>query len=149
MNALRPFSIASGGAAYSIDSAVANAAAPGRYAGTASGMANADTRRKFEAMTLSVMIGSMLPQRVKGPFGAGSAGEMWKSLFAREIANVLSADGRLKLLPEAPDGGARLQNATSVRRISEGGGRGLEERAPAFNSQSSAAIGEWLTTTNR
>ena len=109
---------------------------------------NPDSRRQFEAMTLSVMIGYMLPKGARGPFGAGSAGEMWKSLFAREIANVLSADGRLKLLPVATAGGADPQNETAVRRMSEGGKRDVEARAPAFSSRSSASIGEWLTTTH-
>lgn len=47
----------------------------------------------FEAMILSQFVETMLPDNAETVFGKGSAGEIWKSMLAEQVANQLAASG--------------------------------------------------------
>lgn len=48
---------------------------------------------KFEAMVLGTFIQSMLPEEAGTVYGDGMAGEMWKSLLAQQLGDVMSERG--------------------------------------------------------
>ncbi|GAA0770984.1 hypothetical protein E1180_11970 [Roseibium denhamense] len=48
---------------------------------------------KFEAMILTQFVETMLPQNAEAVFGKGTAGEIWKSMLAEQVANQLAASG--------------------------------------------------------
>ncbi len=49
--------------------------------------------RKFEAMVLQSFIKEMLPKDGQDVFGKGTAGDVWKSMLAEQIAGVVSSRG--------------------------------------------------------
>lgn len=53
----------------------------------------AQPMRKFEAMVLQTFIENMLPKEGSAVYGKGMSGEMWKSLMAEKIADVMSERG--------------------------------------------------------
>ncbi|WP_417709247.1 rod-binding protein [Roseibium aggregatum] len=48
---------------------------------------------KFEAMILGQFVETMLPDDSEAVFGSGTAGEIWKSMLAEQVANQLAASG--------------------------------------------------------
>ncbi|WP_269581826.1 rod-binding protein [Roseibium sp. Sym1] len=48
---------------------------------------------KFEAMILTQFVETMLPDDAEMVFGKGSAGEIWKSMLAEQVATQLAASG--------------------------------------------------------
>ncbi|MDG4648644.1 rod-binding protein [Roseibacterium sp. SDUM158017] len=54
----------------------------------------ADTAREFEAMFLSQTVDEMLKTVPQGLMGGGHAEEMWRSFFARAIAEEIADGGR-------------------------------------------------------
>ncbi|MDO9418260.1 rod-binding protein [Pararhizobium sp.] len=72
-------------------------------ADTASGLGDTNNRakstevppayRKFEAMVLQNFVKSMLPAENEEIYGKGVAGDMWKSMMAEQIGNVIAEDG--------------------------------------------------------
>ena len=59
----------------------------------ASGKAIPETYRKFEAMVLQNFVKSMLPAESEEIYGKGTAGEMWRSMMADEMGQVISKRG--------------------------------------------------------
>ncbi|MDQ0319179.1 Rod binding domain-containing protein [Pararhizobium capsulatum DSM 1112] len=49
-----------------------------------------ETYRKFEAMVLQNFVKSMLPTDSEEVYGKGTAGNMWKSMMAEQVANVMA-----------------------------------------------------------
>jgi peptidoglycan hydrolase FlgJ len=49
--------------------------------------------QKFEAMVLQTFLQSMLPQDAENVYGAGIAGDMWKSFLAQELAQQMARAG--------------------------------------------------------
>ncbi len=49
--------------------------------------------QKFEAMVLQTFLQSMLPQDAENVYGAGIAGDMWKSFLAQELARQMAGAG--------------------------------------------------------
>jgi len=49
--------------------------------------------RKFEAMVLQTFIQNMLPKDGAAVYGKGMAGDMWKSLMAEKMAEVMAERG--------------------------------------------------------
>jgi len=47
----------------------------------------------FEAMILTQFVETMLPDNAEMVFGKGSAGEIWKSMLAEQVATQLAASG--------------------------------------------------------
>lgn len=52
-----------------------------------------ETYRKFEAMVLQNFVKSMLPNDSENVFGKGTSGEIWKSMMAEQIGDVLAKGG--------------------------------------------------------
>lgn len=53
--------------------------------------------QKFEAYILQNFLEAMLPKNNDAVYGAGLAGDMWKSMLAEEISSTVAANGRLGL----------------------------------------------------
>lgn len=49
-----------------------------------------ETYRKFEAMVLQNFVKSMLPAESEDVYGKGTAGDIWKSMMAEQVANVMA-----------------------------------------------------------
>lgn len=60
--------------------------------GTASAK-SPESYKKFEAMVLQTFIQNMLPKDGSSVYGKGVAGDMWKSLMAEKIADVMADRG--------------------------------------------------------
>ncbi len=52
-----------------------------------------ESYRKFEAMVLQTFIQNMLPKDAGAFYGKGMAGDMWKSLLAEKMADVMAERG--------------------------------------------------------
>lgn len=52
-----------------------------------------ETYRKFEAMILQNFVKSMLPNDSENVFGKGTSGDIWKSMMAEQIGDVLAKGG--------------------------------------------------------
>jgi len=79
---------------------------------------------EFEAMFLDNFLGEMLPKDATSVFGEGTAGEMWKSMLADQVARQVAKSGALGL-------GSRLfagRAGEAERALSEG----AEMRQRAF-----------------
>jgi peptidoglycan hydrolase FlgJ len=69
----------------------------GRYGKTAH-VAAADAKapdsyKRFEAMVLQTFIQNMMPKEAENVYGKGMAGDMWKSMLAGKIADVMAERG--------------------------------------------------------
>ena len=92
--------IASGGTgegfALAFQSASSRAVAAGdsfRAAGIDRAAAAKTPGEDFEAMILTQFVETMLPNDAEQVFGEGSAGEIWKSMLAEQVATQLAASG--------------------------------------------------------
>ncbi len=65
-------------------------------ASSSSGRAG-EAHRRFEAMVLSNFVESMLPKSNATLFGAGTAGQVWRSMLAERIANEVAQAGGIGL----------------------------------------------------
>lgn len=62
-------------------------------AGGVTGGATADVFREFEAVTLTTFVKALMPKDASAVFGSGSAGEIFRSMLAEEIAAEVAAAG--------------------------------------------------------
>lgn len=91
--------VASARAALMRRSHAGSSAAPAANAGdmrsaagkTASGASG--TFVKFEAMVLQTFVKEMLPKQTEAVYGRGMAGEMWQSLLAQQLGEVIAERG--------------------------------------------------------
>jgi len=60
---------------------------------TAPASKSPESFRKFEAMVLQTFIQNMLPKDGAAVYGKGMAGDMWKSLMAEKMAQVMAERG--------------------------------------------------------
>lgn len=67
------------------------AAGSARPATTAGG--TPDAFAKFEAMVLQTFLQSMLPKDTESVYGGGLAGEMWQSMLAEQLGDVMAKRG--------------------------------------------------------
>jgi hypothetical protein len=74
----------------------------------------AATYERFEAFVLQTFIQSMLPQKGEGLYGAGTAGEIWKSMLAESLGAQLAQVGGIGI--------ARMLAADAARNEGEGSG---------------------------
>ena len=65
-----------------------------------------ETYRKFEAMVLQNFVKSMLPTDSENVFGKGNAGDIWKSMMAEQIGDVLSKSGGIGIADQLASGSA-------------------------------------------
>lgn len=69
------------------------AASATRATAASRGAAPEGPGRKFEAMVLTQFVETMLPDDTETLFGKGSAGEIWKSMLAEQVAGQIAASG--------------------------------------------------------
>ncbi|MFD2248845.1 hypothetical protein FHS82_000953 [Pseudochelatococcus lubricantis] len=69
-----------------------------------------DIYQQFEAVTLQTFVEALLPRESTAWFGKGFAGDMWKSLLARQMAEELARSGGIGIARAVrrahPDGAA-------------------------------------------
>ena len=65
-----------------------------------------ETYRKFEAMVLQNFVKSMLPNDSENVFGKGTSGDIWKSMMAEQIGDVLSKGGGIGIADQLAGGEA-------------------------------------------
>jgi len=53
--------------------------------------------QKFEAMALQTFVEAMLPKSAETVYGKGTAGGIWKSMLAEQLAGEIARSGRLGL----------------------------------------------------
>lgn len=69
---------------------------------------------RFEAFVLQTFVESMLPQKGEGLYGAGTAGEIWKSMLAESLGAQLARVGGIGI--------ARMLAADAAQNDGEGNG---------------------------
>lgn len=52
-----------------------------------------DSLQRFEAMVLQTFFQNMMPKETAAVYGQGMAGDMWKSMMAEKLANVVAERG--------------------------------------------------------
>lgn len=72
---------------------LAEAGAASATGGTASAGRDKASFVKFEAMVLRNFVEAMLPKSAEAVYGKGLAGDMWKSMMAEQVANVVAERG--------------------------------------------------------
>jgi hypothetical protein len=77
--------------------AAAKAPNPPVLASTPSPSRAKKAETQFESVMLSEFIGEMLPKDSPSAFGQGYAGDMWRSMLAERVADVIAGSGRLGL----------------------------------------------------
>lgn len=85
---------------------------------------SADPYQQFESHLLQTFVESMLPEESSALYGAGTAGEIWKSMLADGIATQMAEAGGIgiaKMLAGAADTGTENQPqlSASTRPINE------------------------------
>lgn len=60
---------------------------------SAGAQAEKDAGVKFEAMVLGSFVENMLPKNADSVYGQGLSGDMWQSLMAQQLGEVLAARG--------------------------------------------------------
>ncbi|WEX88092.1 rod-binding protein [Sinorhizobium garamanticum] len=73
-----------------------------------------ETYRKFEAMVLQNFVKSMLPSESENVFGKGTSGDVWKSMMAEQIGDVLAAGGGIGIADRMVGGDATDRVNASV-----------------------------------
>ncbi|RDL52870.1 hypothetical protein BLJAPNOD_04035 [Ensifer sp. M14] len=66
-----------------------------------------ETYRKFEAMILQNFVKSMLPNDSENVFGKGTSGDIWKSMMAEQIGDVISKSGGIGIADQLAGSDAR------------------------------------------
>ena len=91
--------------------------------------------KRFEAMVLQTFIQNMLPKDAENVYGKGLAGDMWKSMMAGRIADVMAERGGIgiadrvlgphyanagdKAATDAVSGGSGMAEADEQTRLSQ------------------------------
>ncbi|MCA1441178.1 rod-binding protein [Ensifer sp. IC4062] len=73
-----------------------------------------ETYRKFEAMVLQNFVKSMLPSESENVYGKGTSGDVWKSMMAEQIGDVLAAGGGIGIAERMVGGDASDRVNASV-----------------------------------
>jgi flagellar protein FlgJ len=80
-----------------------------------------ETYRKFEAMVLQNFVKSMLPTDSDNVFGKGNAGDIWKSMMAEQIGDVISKSGGIGIAEQL----AGAEGTDRVQASLDGNSRNL------------------------
>jgi hypothetical protein len=89
-----PVSVAKEFASSKTASALSTATATVKQAATGNDK-SAAAYQKFEAFLLQTFVEAMLPKDASNVYGSGTAGDIWRSMFAEHIANELAASTKL------------------------------------------------------
>jgi Rod binding domain-containing protein len=112
----------------------------------AAGAGRPESFKRFEAMVLQTFIQSMLPNDGAAVYGKGMAGDMWKSLLAEKMAEVMAERGGIgiadRMLGEhyAPTAKADLPAAVSDTSVADG----MPSIAPAVLEGMQRSLSELL-----
>lgn len=83
-------------------------------AGGASSVKAGNGYRDFEAMALTTFVESMLPKSGGSSlFGTGTAGEVWRSMMAQQIAGQLAAAGGIGIADQLQAAAERAKSAAA------------------------------------
>jgi len=100
-------------------SETASAAMPGAARGAEPPSAESANKR-FEAMVLQTFIQEMMPKNAESVYGKGVAGDMWKSMMAGKLADVMADRGGIgiadRLLADRYKDGDRVAPVGPVSR---------------------------------
>ncbi len=81
-----------------------------------------DVATKFEGMVLQSFIETMLPKDSENTFGSGLSGDVWKSMLAEKIANVVAERGGIgignRILGDFVLDGDKKQSISGVQEVS-------------------------------
>jgi peptidoglycan hydrolase FlgJ len=66
--------------------------------------AASDAFGQLEAFVLQTFIQNMLPSNAEAAFGKGTAGEVWKSMLAEQLANQMALSGQVGLARRLAEG---------------------------------------------
>jgi Rod binding domain-containing protein len=78
---------------------------------------------EFEALLLQNMVESMMPEDAQAVFGSGTAGKIWKSMLAENIAAEIARSGTLgiaKQIAAGPTAAAPLPRAEIATHPKQG-----------------------------
>lgn len=70
-----------------------------------------DAYVQFEALLVQNMIEAMMPDDLESVFGAGTAGKVWKSMLAEQVAMEIARTGTIGIAKQIADGEAALKAA--------------------------------------
>ncbi|WP_034851854.1 rod-binding protein [Sinorhizobium sojae] len=102
-----------------------------------------ETYRKFEAMVLQNFVKSMLPNDSENVFGEGTSGDVWKSMMAEQIGDVLSKGGGIGIAEG-------LAGNNTVERVNaELDGNSLNLAAGMVQEYERKALSGYLTTDDK
>lgn len=74
----------------------------------------AEAFQKFEAVVLQTFIQSMLPKDTESVYGQGMAGEMWQSLLAQQLGDVMAERGGIGIANRILGDHYRAQGKSTV-----------------------------------
>jgi flagellar protein FlgJ len=91
-------------------------AAEGAAAAPAGATVHKKAYQEFEAMVLSSFVETMLPQNTDATFGTGTAGQIWRSMLAQQIATQMAAAGGIGIAAQlrSSDTTQRAPSATGL-----------------------------------
>lgn len=75
---------------------------------------NSDQYKQFEAMVLSSFVQNMMPTKAPTVFGAGTAGDVWKSMLSEKIANEMAKAGGIGIANRVAQSVARNAAAADM-----------------------------------
>ncbi len=73
--------------------------------------------RGFEAMALAGFVEAMLPQRAEAVFGGGTAGQVWRSMLAEQIAMQMAESGGIGIADSLAAAHAAVPQQTSAAQF--------------------------------
>ncbi|MDQ6433707.1 rod-binding protein [Mesorhizobium sp. LHD-90] len=112
------------------------AAGPGNMRATRGAIApdGADALKKFESVVLGTFIQTMLPKDAGEVYGKGLAGDMWKSMMAGRIADVMTERGGIGIASRLlADHYVEGKSAVPVGPVSHGTERTEADRQAALS----------------
>jgi len=72
-------------------------AAPSRAGSAAGADKSAAVGKGLEEMLMRQLLQDALPKKAAAVYGAGTAGDVWRSLFAEQLAHAMASAGRVGL----------------------------------------------------
>lgn len=94
----------------------------------------ADAFKKFESVVLQTFVQNMLPKDAEQVYGKGLAGDMWKSMMAGKIADVMTERGGIGIASHLlADHYVEGKTVKSIGPVSRGPERTEEDRQAALS----------------
>jgi flagellar protein FlgJ len=107
----------------------------GRFSTDGNEVKTPDSYKKFEAMVLQTFIQNMLPKDAEDVYGKGVAGDMWKSMMAGKLADVMADRGGIGIADKMMgDHYLEGKKTVPVGPISGGGERAETDRQSGLST---------------